>query len=341
MFVAVGLGAGDEVICPDYTFFATVTPLLFTGAVPVLIDCAKDGNLDPKLAEEAITDRTRAIVVTHMWGVPADVIELRRIADTHKLLLLEDSSHAFGATVDGRSVGSFGDAAAMSLQGQKPLTGGEGGVLLTSNDELFYSAIAFGHYNVRCRNEIPNSHPLSRIAITGMGLKLRIHPLAAAIVEQQLDCFADIMAGRERIALRMIERLAGLRGLKPLTPRHGSTSSWYSLITRVDLDAFNGDISMNDIAAALHAEGASEVDRPGSTCPLDLLPLFQDPVQVHPGFKGTDLLANRSFREAHAFHNSIFKLPVWHCPEDDVIVDQYLDAFEKVWSHLDRHGGIR
>ncbi|MER6769708.1 DegT/DnrJ/EryC1/StrS family aminotransferase [Streptomyces bacillaris] len=339
MYVACGLGPGDEVICPAYTFFATATPLFFTGAVPVPVDCGDDGNMDAAAVEAAITPRTKAIVVTHMWGLPCDMDRLLEVAERHGLMLLEDTSHAYGATYKAMPVGSFGHAAAQSLQGQKPLTGGEGGVLLTNHDDVHYGGVAVGHYNVRCKQEIPAHHPLAEFAVTGMGLKFRIHPLAAAIVEQQMDEYEDVLAGRTRIAAVMAERLGALRGVTPLLPSEGSTSSWYALILRLDA-AVPGNAGPEEIQKALEAEGAVEVDRPGSTRPIPQLPLFQRPGDVFPSYRGVRMPEASCFPQANAFHSSILKLPVWHRAADEKIVDEYLTAFEKVWAHLERHGSI-
>ena len=126
MYVGADLRGGDEVICPAYTFYATVTPLFFTGAIPVLADSKSDGNIDPQDIERKITEKTRAIVVTHMWGLPCDMDAIIKIAQQHNLLLFEDASHAYGATFRSRRTGTFGDVSAFSLQAQKTLIGGNG-----------------------------------------------------------------------------------------------------------------------------------------------------------------------------------------------------------------------
>ncbi len=332
-YVAADVGPGDEVIVPAYTFFATVTPLLQTGATPVLVDCDDRGNLDPVQVRRAVTERTRAVVVTHMWGLPADVVALRSIADECGLLLIEDTSHAFGATVGDDPVGTFGDAAAQSLQGQKPLTGGEGGVFLTDDDELFYRALSIAHYNVRCKREIPRDHPLAEFAVTGFGLKWRIHPLAAALVEQQLTIYQRVHAGRDRCARRMAEGLGALRGVEVLAPRLGESASWYAMILRID-DEVLERADADDLANRLHALGAIEVDRPGSTRPLAHLPLFQDPgraVRAYQGRSGSD---PDDYPCANDFYRRTVKLPVWHRSADDPLVDQYVRAFDHVWAEL-------
>ncbi|MFF8373475.1 DegT/DnrJ/EryC1/StrS family aminotransferase [Streptomyces lydicus] len=339
MYIASGIGPGDEVICPAYTFFATATPLLFTGAVPVFADSGPDGNIDPAAAEAAITSRTKAIVITHMWGLPCDMDALMGIAQRYNLLLLEDISHAFGATYQGQPVGSFGHAAAQSLQGQKPLTGGEGGVLLTNSSDVHYNGLAVGHYNVRCKREIPTDHQLSEFAVTGMGLKFRIHPLAAAIAEQQLDSYDEIQRGRDRVAARMADVLGQLPGLEVIQPSAGATSSWYALLLRVT-DDVPGRTTAAELEKALHAEGATEVDRPGSTRPLPQLPLFQKPEALFPAYANHTPQPVSAFPQANAFHEGILKLPVWHRNADNSILEAYLAAFTKVWAHLERHGRL-
>ena len=137
MFAGSGLNEGDEVIVPAYTFYASATPLFFTGSIPVLADCRKDGNIDPRYVESKISKNTKGIAVTHMWGLPCDMESIEKLARKFNLMLFEDASHAHGAKYRGRKIGTFGNASAFSLQAQKILTGGEGGILLTDNDEIF------------------------------------------------------------------------------------------------------------------------------------------------------------------------------------------------------------
>jgi perosamine synthetase len=330
MFVGAGLGPGDEVLCPDYTFLASNSPIFFTGATPVLVDCDATGGMDPERARELLTDRTRAVLVTHLWGVPCDMDRFVDLCRERDLLLLEDISHAWGATWRGRPVGAFGHAAALSLQGNKTLTGGEGGVLLTREDDLFCRALALGHYGRRCLQEIPADHPLHRYGATGFGLKLRIHPVAAAIAEQQLDTLPAVLAGRRRVAHILRGELAGLPGIELPPIPEVATPSWYGLIFHLSRDLCDrgrGD----EVFAALAAEGCSALDRPQLTSPLHRLPLFREPGGVFPSY-GT--LPERAFPAAEDFHARHGKLPVWHRAEDDAVIEQYLAAFRKVMHHF-------
>jgi perosamine synthetase len=329
MYAAVGIKPGMEVIVPSYTFFATVTPLLHLGATPRLAECDDQGNLDPEDIAARFTERTSAIVVTHMWGTPADITALRAVADSHGVPLLEDCSHAHGASVNGGKVGSFGLASAFSMNGPKPLSAGEGGFLLTDDEEVYYRALAHGHYNKRCRDEIPRGHVLHRYAVTGMGLKHRIHPLAASIALDQLHHLDDRLTGRERIASLMCERLGGLPGIE--TPRSSPDTrpSWYGLILRYRGEQLGG-LPLGRFVDALRAEGCAEVDRPGSTCPLNLLPLFQEPGRLFPELEGRFAYHEGEFPRAESFHRNVLKLPVWNRREDEELADGYVRGFQKV-----------
>ena len=141
MYDAIGLKSGDEIICPAYTFFATNTPIFLTGAIPVLVDCDFYGNINPDKIEEKITPRTKAIVVTHMWGYPCEMEKIKKIADKYHLYLLEDCSHSHGGSYKGKKLGEWGDVAIFSLQGNKIVTGGEGGILITDNKQIYDRAI--------------------------------------------------------------------------------------------------------------------------------------------------------------------------------------------------------
>lgn len=329
LYVASGLKKDDEVICPAYTFYATVTPLFFTGAIPVLIDCDNNGNINPQKIEEKITSKTKAIMITHMWGVPCQMDEILKIAKKHNLLLFEDFSHAHLAEYKGKYAGSFGDISACSLQGQKTLTGGEGGILLTDNDSFYYKALLFGHYNKRCKNEIPDDYPLKKFAVTGMGLKLRSHPLAVAIADEQLDNLNEVLSNRRMIAKRLSDGLRDLPGIELLKIDDYLKPSWYAFIFKYKSKDFDG-LPINDFYKALVAEGCAELDIPNSTCPLNLLPLFQTPKTMFPDYENKVNYKKGDFPCAEEFYSSVLKLPVWSAKEDIKIVDLYIKAIRKV-----------
>lgn len=330
MYVAANLHAGDEVICPAYTFFATVTPLLQTGATPILCDAnPEDGNIDVKEVEKLITKKTKAVVVTHMWGRACAMDKLRQLCDEHKLLLLEDCSHAHGAKYQEIPLGAWGDMAAWSLQGQKIITGGEGGVLVTNNQEAYYRALLLGHYNKRCKQEIAQDHPYFKYYVTGMGLKLRSHPLAVAMANQQLTHLKEWTEQKTEFANYWSERLSKLRGIRVPTLKQGEEAAWYSYIIKYVPEELD-NLPIEKFFKALQAEGCYEVDMPGSTCPLNFLPLFQTPGELFPQYDGVFSYKVGDFPKAEHFFHTAIKLPVWMRKEDFPLVVAYADAIEKV-----------
>lgn len=331
MFVGCDLKPGDEVICPAYTFYATATPLFFTGAVPVLCDSDETGNVDPTKVEALITDKTRALIVTHMWGIPCRMDVLAAICKRRGILLLEDASHAHGARYQGNLVGTVSDAAVWSLGGQKIVTGGEGGVMSTDNEDIHARAVMLGHYNKRCFKEVPDGHPLKAFALTGMGLKLRASPMNVAMADEQFDHLSDWLAQKRVFAEMITQRLSGLPGLaSPVVPE-GGEPSWYSYVMRYRSEELSG-LTIERFHEALVAEGCREANLPTSTCPLNWLPLFQQAGEMFPAYKGSSMLAYEpgQFPCAERFARQAITLPVWANAQDEALVTQYLDAIEKV-----------
>ncbi|MFF3432194.1 DegT/DnrJ/EryC1/StrS family aminotransferase [Streptomyces sp. NPDC002602] len=330
---AARIQPGHEVIVPAWTFHATASPLFQLGAVPVLCETLPDGNIDPYRVAELITPRTRAIMVTHLWGKPADMTDLAAIAKDRDLDLLEDGSHAHGAGHGGQKVGTFGLAGAFSLNGPKPLSGGEGGFVLTDDDDTYYRILTFAHYNKRARNEIPEDHPLARYAVTGAGLKLRIHPLAAALAHDQLAHLDTYLLGREEIASYLTRELGRIPGLEVTPMPDGVKSSWYALTATYRPDQLGG-LRIDRFHQALAAEGATEFDLPGSTRPLNQLPLYQHPSHLFPSYPN---IRNRyrpgDFPIAEKAHTHTIKLPVWHREQDLELAEQYVNAARKVSEH--------
>lgn len=329
MYFGADLKPGDEVISPTYTFYATVTPMLFTGAKPVFCDCTEDGNIDPAKIEAAITDKTKAIVVTHMWGIPCDMDAITAIAKKHNLRLLEDCSHAHGAEYKGKKVGTFGDAAAWSLQGQKTVTGGEGGILLTDDQEVHNRALLLGHYNKRCKQEIPKDHPLYQYALTGFGLKLRAHPLAIAIADQQFDHLDELLRQRGEFAEYMIDELGKFDCLE-MPNTKDRKPSWYAFVMQYREQQAHG-LSIENFYKAVTAEGLREADRPGSTQPIADLPLFTQTSdalpQLYPEENDTEAGV---FPVANDFYQNAIKLPVWSTDKDWPMVEAYVAGMKKV-----------
>ncbi|HEX8342745.1 MAG TPA: DegT/DnrJ/EryC1/StrS family aminotransferase [Tepidisphaeraceae bacterium] len=182
-FFAIDLQPGDEVIVPSATWWASISPMLWLGAVPVFAETESEQmGLDPQDVQRKITPRTRAIVVVHLWGMPSRMAELLELARRHDLRVIEDASHAHGARWQGRLCGTLGDVGVFSLQGAKLAPAGEGGILLTGDAQLHERAALLG--DVVRVYELPG--PARRFAATGFGMKTRMSPLNAAIARVQL-----------------------------------------------------------------------------------------------------------------------------------------------------------
>lgn len=328
LYDAINLKPGDEVICPIYTFFATVTPIFQTGAKPVFVDCDETGNMDYKKVEEKINKNTKAIMVTHMWGYPCKMDKLREIADRYGIYLLEDCSHAHGGEYKGKKLGSWSDAAAFSLQGNKIITGGEGGIIITNNKYIYRNAVMLGHYNKRCKQEINPSSIDYKYAVTGKGLKLRAHPLAIRIAYEQFKGLDEINKIKHDMVSIVKNTVDNIDGLELNVPYDGSKCSYYALILKYDPSKFN-NVPVETFIKALNAEGAVEFDKPGSTCPLNRLELFKNPSHLYSTYDKI-LAENDNFEMADKFYENAFKMPVWYNKEDENIVIKYCEALNKV-----------
>lgn len=332
MFVAAGLKENDEVICPAYTFFATVTPLFFLGAKPVLCDCNENGNIDPEAIKKSITRKTKAIIITHMWGVPCNMDEIVRICKDSNLILMEDCSHAHGARYREKVVGSFGDLASWSLQGPKNITGGEGGILVTDNKEFYYRALLLGHYNKRCKQEIPKKHNLYKYSVTGMGLKYRAHPLAVAIAYElfrEIDTYLKIKRKFAKIMIKELKNLPGIF-LPPAFFKSYIKPSWYGFVFQYNAAELQ-HLPIEKYFEALWAEGLMELDRPGSTSPLNFFPLFQNPGELFPIYKKHSFSYKvGDFPMAERFYQNAIKLPMWASKKDTKFVNLYIAGIKKV-----------
>lgn len=327
MFYGAGIGRGDEVIVPSYTFFATCAPLHQLGAELKFADCGDNGNVDPRSVEALITDKTKAVVVTHMWGIPCDMDELMAICHNHNILLLEDSSHAHGATWDGQMIGSFSDGSAWSFQGKKILTSGEGGFFATKHREFYERAVLVGHFNKRAKKEV-HTESLKDFAITGTGLNLRMHPLGASIVLPQMANFEQMMEEKRETAQLMKKGIELIDGLKIARIPKKSNPAWYAMPVMFDKSKFT--IGLHEFVDKLVEAGAVEADIPGSTCPINGYFLFHSPNKISQNYDDRIRVEEHNFKNAINFHNSMFKLDIWYGEDRFKFIENYLSIITNV-----------
>lgn len=205
---ALGIGCADEVIVTPYTFIASASSILQANAIPVFVDIDPDTlNIDPGCIEAAITDRTKAIMAVHIGGLPCDMDAITDLARRHGLKVIEDCAQAHGSEWRGKRVGSFGDVAAFSFQASKNLTAGEGGIVVTDDDEI--GDRAWSIHNVgRVKDGQWYEHPV-------MGSNYRMTEFQGAILLNQLKKLDAQTAKRNENALYLSERLGALPGIRP------------------------------------------------------------------------------------------------------------------------------
>lgn len=189
---AVGIGPGDEVIMPALTYIATANTVRYCGAAPVFVDCLPDSwNIDPVAVEKAITKHTKAIMPVHLYGLSADMTALRQIGEKHSIPIIEDAAEAHGAVWDGRRVGSIGIAGSFSFFGNKIITTGEGGMIVTNNEALYQKMKILRSQGM---------DPRRRYWHEMIGYNYRMTNMQAAVGVAQLENIEWHLQQRQRVA---------------------------------------------------------------------------------------------------------------------------------------------
>ena len=207
--VGLGVGPGDEVIAPGFTFVASISSIVYAGAVPVLAEVDRTLNLDPEDIKSKITPRTKAIMAVHMMGNPSRLDKLGDIATKHDLFLVEDCAQAFGASYKGRPIGSMGHVGTFSFNVFKTVTSGDGGMIITDDDEVYRRCFAFhdqGHAPLRYGVEIGKR--------AFLGLDFRYTELQAAVLLAQIRKLPPMLDHLRANKQRFKSAIADLPGLK-------------------------------------------------------------------------------------------------------------------------------
>jgi dTDP-4-amino-4,6-dideoxygalactose transaminase len=323
---ALGLRAGDEVIAPAYCFTAPIAAILSIGAIPVLVDVSPDSFcLDPTATEKAINDRTRAILLLHLGGVPCDMDRFSVLASQHDLLIVEDAALALGTTVNDRQVGTLADVGIFSFQAEKNLACGEGGAVVT-NDTGTWQRAAEVH-------EYWKGHLVPHTGWSTRALSYRISELHSALLISQLERVEEQSEKRANHGALLDTRVRAIPGLRPVT---GPTS--YARNTRslylLDYDAAAfGGVPKERIIRALNAEGIPAVA--GYPRPIYENPIFSSDDSGYPQLPiPLSRLAPQPcpVTEALCCERAIWlRQQILLCDEWEV--GQIADAFEKVYEH--------
>jgi dTDP-4-amino-4,6-dideoxygalactose transaminase len=333
-YYGVGIEEGDEVIVPSYTFWATVTPLIRLGAIPIFVDIHPDTlTIDPQSVLQKIRPATKAVVVNHTWGNPVDLRAIQDICTRHGLILVEDASHAHGATYNGVPIGNFGEVAAFSLQANKPISAGEGGVLVTDNREIFERATLLGHFGPRSIEAI-TSEALVPFAEAGLGFKLRMAALEAAIGVKQIETLKVRNEIRRENMQYLSQGLSDLPGIAVPIEQPGGTHIYYGYKLNYDADTWG--ITASEIVRILRTEGVA-IKLP-DTPPLHPMPLFNN---RHNREKLGWPFTSREYRERLDNQCTILPVTEWIAPRllsvrplmllAKEVVEEYVEAFHKVW----------
>ena len=333
---ALGVHPGAEVLTCNHNWISGITAILHAGGTPVLCD-VKPGafHIDPEEIRRKVTANTRAVIVTHLWGIPADLDPILKLCAKLKLPVVEDVSHAHGSKYKGRYCGTIGDIGAFSLQGSKAIVAGEGGFMLTNSERWYQRAAVPGHHGWRL-NQTMTLDEVKPFAAGGGVWTYRIMPVAAAIATAQLRKLPVLNAARQANFDRLHARIGKLPFLSWPKLERGRVRGWYS--TPALFNAAKAGIFRDTFCRACQAEGAP-VSGEGY-CDWSQIPLFQDMklfsqmfVVRHANGVAFNPVRKGTLPHYEKVRNSmlLFAIPALELP---VLMDQYAAAVEKVAANL-------
>lgn len=330
------IGVGDEIICPSITYWASALQVFSLGGTVVFADIDPETLcIDPADIEQRISDRTKAIMVVHYLGHPADMDPICSIAQRYGLKVIEDVSHAQGGRYKGKKLGNFGDVAAMSLMSGKSLAVGEAGILVTDDREIYERAIAFGHYR-RYDDSIETEELKPYRSLPLGGYKYRMHQLSSAVGRVQLQYYDERSVEIRRAMNYFWDLLVDVPGLRPhrVGEENGSNmAGWYAPHGHYR-PAEVGGLSVTRFAEAVRAEGSSCT--PGVNQPLHRHPLLNT-CDVYGHDRPTRIaFSDRDLRQppgslpvSEAICRRTYAIP-WFKRYRPGIIEQHAAAFRKV-----------
>ncbi len=302
---ALGIGSGDEVLVPSFTFAASVNVLLYEGAKPVFVDIEPETyNLDPQDLEKKITHRSKAIMAVDVFGHPAEWDAILQVAEKHGLRVIDDSCEALGARYKGRMVGQFGDAAAFAFYPNKQMTTGEGGIIVTNNDEVARLARSMRNQG---RGEMGTWLLHERL-----GYNYRLDEMSAALGLSQLSRIEDFLAKREAVASMYTSRLSEVAGVSAPRVKPHVRMSWFVYVITLERG-----LDRDRVAKELEARG---IPSRGYFSPIHRQPYVKNFVDDIEPLPITDAIASRTLA-----------LPFFNDLSEDQI-DAVVDALEKAVS---------
>lgn len=266
---AVGLGAGDEIICPTKTYWASISQAINFGASAVFCNVTDKLSIDPDDIERCISPKTKAIVVVHYFGYPCDMDRIMEIANKHNIYVIEDVSHAQGGLYKGKKLGNFGHVSAMSMMSMKSFAAGELGMLITNDRRMYERALAYGHYERNNSTNILESDEIKDFYNIPLGgVKGRANQVCTAIARVQLKYYDERCAEVRKAMNYFWDLLEGLPGIRPIRVDESTGSNmagWYCP-HGVYIPEELGGLSVKRFCAALRAEGLGISWEGGNFC---------------------------------------------------------------------------
>ena len=336
----VGVEAGDQVIVPAYTFVASAMAVLHHNAIPVFVDTDPITFLiDPARIEEKITSRTKAIMVVHVMGLPADMDEINQIARRHGLKVIEDSAQCYGALYKGKKSGTLGDAAGFAMTTTKHLMVGEGGLLTTDSEEVYERASM-----TRLFGEAGDMKAKDRKYLSErIGWNYKLPEVMSALARVRLRYLDAYVGACQRNAEYLTDRLQHIQGLAPPIVPPDRTHSYYHYSVRVDPKALSMDIEAGKLRdAVMRALLAENVDVVRwQKVPVPAQPMFQNRYAYGNGspwdLAGGDVSYDvNDYPNAFASLDDAFVVRRTAPPNDFEIMYRYAEAFERVFAQIDR-----
>lgn len=323
---ALGIGPGDEVIVPSYTYWATVMPVLSCNGTPVFAGADPDSlNIDVQDIENKITPKTKAIVVVHLCGLPCEMDKIMQLAAKYKLKVVEDCAHCHDAEYKGKKIGTIGDIGCFSYQATKLMPGIEGGMMVANNREYYERAVVLGHYERLAG--LPQDSEYKKFQHTCLGYKYRIHPLSAAILRIQLKKYTQLNSQREENLSYLCQELDKIKGLETIKAPEYVKRNNYCFRLKYKSEELGG-LEIDKFIAALQSEGL-EIGKERYVL-MHQQPAFNEANTNFPWTLEEKVIPSPiSLPETEELYRQVLSLPTFPQASRE-LVDQYINGFKKV-----------
>jgi len=309
---AAGVDASHEVIIPTMTFSATAEAICHLGARPVLVDVRPENHtIDPEAIRRAITSRTKAIIPVHLGGQACEMEVICNLAREHKIQVIEDAAHAFPSSYRGQRIGSIGDLTCFSFYATKPLTTGEGGMVVTNNEQLAHRIRLMSLHGIsKNSGEWPAEEAPWDYRVMDLGYKYNMTDIAAAMGIVQLNRTEEMLEKRRLIASSYIRDLGTLGSIELLEVQNFKENSWHLFIMRLRQGALS--IGRNQFIHELYLRGI------GAS-------VHYKPLHCHPYYERKYLYRAEDFPVSMDLYERSISLPIFS-KMDDLEIHRVIQA---------------